>query len=547
MKPCAAPRRCSCELWFGFPTDGWYRSKTMHDDAALLRRYIEGRDEGAFAELVQRHLPLVYGAALRQLDGAAHRAEEVTQSVFTDLARKADALSRRTELAGWLYTSTHFAAAKLKRTEQRRQWREQKAFTMHDLLSDAAPQVDWQRLRPVLDDAMHELGDGDRDVILQRFFQGRRFAEVGEKLGFSEDAARMRVDRALDKLRALLAKRDITSTSTALATVLANQAVGTVPAGLAASVTGAALSGSAATGVGSLAAALAFMTATKTTVVLGIAAALTATTAIYQSNQARAAATALAAAGQESAATRARLADLETKARAAAQALAEREKIAAQLAAASAAITPKPQAAAATEANEQGEQQKALQGFLTNHPELRALKAEAERATRKATLEPVFRGMGLSPEQIAQALAERALEAARMKAQRNAGLKPAPDYSQFRALFGDAAADQLIEFDKLRWREGGIMQKLSADLYHTDEPFTVQQKARLIAILQNARITEDENIWTEACYDWDRILVEAEPAVSPAQLQVLRARAAQVRINRLFAAANKEAAAGAKP
>lgn len=163
----------------------------MNDDAALLRRYTEGRDEGAFAELVQRHLSLVYGAALRQLDGAAHRAEEVTQFVFTDLARKADSLSRRTELAGWLYTSTHFAAAKLKRTEQRRQWREQEASTMHELLSDSAPQVDWQRLRPVLDAAMHELGDGDRDVILQRFFQGRRFAEVGETLGLSEDAARM--------------------------------------------------------------------------------------------------------------------------------------------------------------------------------------------------------------------------------------------------------------------------------------------------------------------------------------------------------------------
>jgi hypothetical protein len=289
------------------------------------------------------------------------------------------------------------------------------------------------------------------------------------------------------------------------------------------------------------------MTATKTTVVLGVAAALTATTAFYQANQARAAATVLAAAGKESAATRARLADLETKARAAEQALAEREKTAAQLAAASTATAPKPQAAAATEAQERGEQQKALQGFLTNHPELQALKADAEHAARKATLEPVFRGMGLTPEQIALALEERAREAARMKAQLNAGLKPAPDYSQFRALFGDAAAGQLIEFDKIRWREGGVIQRLSASLYHTDEPFTVQQKTRLIAILQNARMTEDENVWTEARYDWDRILVEAEPVVSPAQLQVLRARAAAVRISRLFGAANKEAAAGAKP
>src|SRR5476651_1834177 len=124
----------------------------MNDDAALLRRYSGDRDEGAFAELVQRHLALVYGAALRQLGGATHRAEEVTQSVFTDLARKASSLARRDDLAGWLYTSTHFAAAKLKRAEQRRQTREQEAHTMHELLSGSPSEADWERLRPVLDD-----------------------------------------------------------------------------------------------------------------------------------------------------------------------------------------------------------------------------------------------------------------------------------------------------------------------------------------------------------------------------------------------------------
>src|SRR5688572_27873578 len=103
----------------------------MSDDAELWRRYAERRDEAAFAELVRRHVDLVYAAALRQLGGAKHRAQDVTQSVFVDLARRAGALAGRTEIVVWLYTSTHYAAAKLKRGEQRRQTREAEAQLMH--------------------------------------------------------------------------------------------------------------------------------------------------------------------------------------------------------------------------------------------------------------------------------------------------------------------------------------------------------------------------------------------------------------------------------
>src|SRR5687768_5857567 len=104
----------------------------MSDDATLLRRYAEEGSETAFAELVHRHIGLVYGAALRQLGGATHPAEDVTQSVFVDLARHASALARRTELVGWLYTSTHYASAKLKRGELRRRVRENEALLMQE-------------------------------------------------------------------------------------------------------------------------------------------------------------------------------------------------------------------------------------------------------------------------------------------------------------------------------------------------------------------------------------------------------------------------------
>lgn len=260
----------------------------MTDDAELLRRYAEDRSEAAFAELVTRHLGFVYAAALRQLGGATHRAEEVTQTVFIDLARKAAVLSRRTELVGWLHTSTHYAAAKLKRGEQRRQRREEEAHTMQDMLSDSAAEnhVEWDRLRPLLDDALHELDRRDREVLLMRFFQGRRFAEIGAKLRLGEDAARMRTERALEKLRGRLAQRSITSTTAALGIALASQPAIAVPAGLAASVTGVALAGVAAgAGIGGAAALSLFFMQTKTTVAAAIAV-LALGFAVYELNSA---------------------------------------------------------------------------------------------------------------------------------------------------------------------------------------------------------------------------------------------------------------------
>src|ERR1043166_6531435 len=121
----------------------------MLDDSILLRRYAEERSEDAFAELVQRHLGLVYGAALRQLGGAVHRAEDVTQNVFVELSRQARSLARRSEIVGWLYTTTHHIAAKLMRNERRRQTREQEAQLMHDIAADSSTDPEWERLRPM--------------------------------------------------------------------------------------------------------------------------------------------------------------------------------------------------------------------------------------------------------------------------------------------------------------------------------------------------------------------------------------------------------------
>ncbi|MGH7992954.1 MAG: RNA polymerase sigma factor [Limisphaerales bacterium] len=229
----------------------------MISDNELLRQYAKSRSEDTFAELVRRHVNLVYSAALRQMNGDAHLAQDVTQTVFTDLARKAAALARRESLAGWLYTSAHFAAAKIARTENRRRNREDKF--MREPITETAPEADWEKIRPTLDDAMHELEEADRVAVLLRYFENRQFAEVGARFGLNENAARMRVERALEKLRAVFAKRGIT-TMTALASVISANAVQTVPAGLATTLTTASI---AAAGTGTTFTLLKFMTATQ--------------------------------------------------------------------------------------------------------------------------------------------------------------------------------------------------------------------------------------------------------------------------------------------
>jgi RNA polymerase sigma factor (sigma-70 family) len=239
----------------------------MTDDAPLLRRYLDG-SEAAFAELVRSHIGAVYGTALRIVAGDAHLANDVTQKVFTGLARKASSLVDRPVLVGWLYLSTHYEAAKAVRAEQRWRNREQKAQVMREIENQGAPEPDWTALRPVLDSAMRDLKEGDRDALLLRFFQSHTLAEVGEVLGLSENAARMRVDRALDKLHSQLVRRGIKSTATAIGTVLAGQLATAAPTTLAATVTSAALAGATSTA----GATAIFMGMTK--LQIGIAAAL---------------------------------------------------------------------------------------------------------------------------------------------------------------------------------------------------------------------------------------------------------------------------------
>lgn len=210
-------------------------------DTELLRRYAATGAEDAFTELIRRHIDGVYSAALRRVGGDVHLAQDVTQRVFVALVHKAAALATHPFLAAWLHTSTRHEAANAVRAERRRKAREHHAHAMTAVMDEhRRDATDWERIAPLLDAAIDQLAEQERVAIVLRFVDRRRFADIALALHTSEDAARMRVNRALDTLQSLLAKRGITSTAGALAVALANQAVTAAPVGLAASIIAAA-------------------------------------------------------------------------------------------------------------------------------------------------------------------------------------------------------------------------------------------------------------------------------------------------------------------
>jgi RNA polymerase sigma factor (sigma-70 family) len=218
----------------------------MTDSHALLVEYAENGTESAFRELVARYIDLVYSTALRKVGGDAHLAEDVAQTVFLHLAKKARKIPKGVMLGGWLHQATRNVAGTVTRAERRRQVRERHAVHMNALENDSSSSLD--QVAPILDDAIGELPAEDRTAVLLRFFEKRDFRSVGEALGSSEDAARMRVNRALEKLHGLLKQRGVTVPVAALGAALAAEAVTAAPAGLAVSVAGSALAGITATG-----------------------------------------------------------------------------------------------------------------------------------------------------------------------------------------------------------------------------------------------------------------------------------------------------------
>jgi RNA polymerase sigma factor (sigma-70 family) len=210
-------------------------------DQQLLQAYAASRSEAAFAELVHRHIDLVYSAALRMVCDS-HQAEDVTQGVFVALAQNARQLTQHPVLSGWLHRTTQNLAANAVRTNVRRQTREQEAAAMNELLS-AGSDVSWEQIAPHLDAALGELSEPDRDAVLLRYFEKKSAQEMAERLGISDEAAQKRVSRAVERLREFFAKRGVTVGASGLVIVISANAVQAAPVGLAVTISAAALAG----------------------------------------------------------------------------------------------------------------------------------------------------------------------------------------------------------------------------------------------------------------------------------------------------------------
>ena len=219
-------------------------------DMELLQDYARHGSEAAFAELVQRHVNLVYSAALRQVGIAAH-AEEITQAVFVILARKAARLRLDTILEAWFYQTTRLTSLSFLRGERRRQWREQEAFMQSALQESGEPPI-WNQLAPLLDEAMSRLGKTDREAVVLRYFKGKSLNEVAAALKTTEAAAQSRGHRALEKLRKYFRQRGIDSTTAAITGAISANSIQAAPVALAKSITAVASAKSATASISTL-------------------------------------------------------------------------------------------------------------------------------------------------------------------------------------------------------------------------------------------------------------------------------------------------------
>lgn len=369
---------------------------------------------------------------------------------------------------------------------------------------EAAASIDWEKVHPVLNETLGELNDDDRDAVWLRFFEGRSFAQVGERLRLNENAARMRVERALDKLHAALARRGVTSTAAALGLALPNQAAATAPAGLAAGVTGAALAG--AGGVGVATGILTFMSTTK--VVSGVAAAvalLAIFSAVRESQSADNSVAALKAVTAQRDELQGRVQVLEKRARESGDVAdsAQRELAALRVVAA----TPGENAAARAAAW----QTTSPVNFALDHPEARAAFVAQEMARARAKFDRFFRQAGLSAGEqdrfldVLKNFAEAKLDlTASVRAQGYGPYNVPQDPEALRALFkvdsevdgefmgnlrtllGDERFRQFTAYRK-SIPEINAADQLAGLLYAGDTPLTPAQARQLVQVLQENR------------------------------------------------------------
>ncbi len=481
------------------------------DDEQLLRAYVAERSEDAFRELVRRHIAVVYGVARRQPGIDAHLADDVAQRVFIALAAKAAGVRGPATLVGWLYLAARHEAQRVVRDEARRRQRETKAATMNETQTgETSAGTAWEELQPVLDAAMAQLGERDRAAVLLRFFSGHSYAEVGRQFAIGEEAARKRVDRALERLRGLLGERGVASTSAALGSALAAHAAPAVAPGTTAAIAQVAWQQASTHGAVSFGL---YMSSTKVAAALAGAVLLAAGTLAWHDyvgiERVRAQG---AAARSELAALAPQRADSER------QLAAIREEIAA-----AAARAPAPSAATPAPA--------AARAYLQD-PEYRAAASAASEARRHLEFQRLYRQLGLGPDQIArfEAIMVRQ-DQANLDAQlaREQGRDPqevfrrsGPEWSAaMRELLGEDGFKQLQVYLRgaaLR----NFVDGIAARSYDSGEPISLAQADRVLDLALAHDSTFQSGKGTDpAKVDWNAVWDPAGTFLSPAQLATL--------------------------
>jgi RNA polymerase sigma factor (sigma-70 family) len=484
----------------------------MLDDAALLRSYADEKSEAAFREFVARHLNFVYATALRQLGGDPHRAAEVSQYVFGVAARRASTLAQHRALKGWLYTVIRNASVNLLRDERVRRAREAAAQAEREMTTPAVEPG--QDLRPVIDQALAALTERDRQAVFLRFFDDWGYQEIGDRFAVTADAARLRVERALEKMKTTLSRRGIASTTAALTGILTTQAAIVAPAGLAETVAGAAVTSAAAGG--SAGTFLTLMSMTK--IQAGVAALvvlLAATIVVRDVARDRATAQRETTARQNLAEVTHRYAELGR----------EVTTLQSGVAAANAQKSPSQTGPVATPA-------RPARAYLTD-PEYQRLAIVSSLARRHLEFQRLYRRLGLSADQVEKfenimTIQDQAnLDAAALRDQgrdpqevfRHSG----PEWQRaMQDLIGPDGFAQLQDY--LRGMPvRAFVDSLAGPTAAIGEPLTPEQADRLAtAALAHDGMYQQGKGTDPGTVDWSAVWPDAGEILSPGQLTTMR-------------------------
>jgi RNA polymerase sigma factor (sigma-70 family) len=187
-------------------------------DGQLLERFLARRDEAAFGTLLNRHGPMVLNVCRRVLQHAQD-TEDAFQATFLLLARSGGSIRKRESVASWLYGVAYRLAIKTRTRNARRQDREKQAVAMHQ--TGTKLEADWRELQTVLDEELHGLPAKYQAPLVLCYLEGKTHEEVARQLGLPLGTVRSRVARGREALRTRLARRGLTLSAAALATVLA--------------------------------------------------------------------------------------------------------------------------------------------------------------------------------------------------------------------------------------------------------------------------------------------------------------------------------------